>query len=68
MVSLEEIRQARRRLEGVVLHTPLIPYRRPRPGENLYFKPESLQPVGSFKLRGAYNKIGSLPEEQRARG
>lgn len=68
MVSLEDIRQAWRRLEGVVLHTPLIPYRRPPPGENLYFKPESLQPVGSFKLRGAYNKIVSLPEEQRARG
>jgi len=34
----------------------------------LYLKPENLQPVGSFKLRGAYNKIASLSEEERRRG
>jgi threonine dehydratase len=34
----------------------------------LYFKPESFQPIGSFKLRGAYNKIASLSAEERARG
>lgn len=34
----------------------------------LYLKPENLQPVGSFKLRGAYNKIASLNEEERRRG
>jgi threonine dehydratase len=34
----------------------------------LYFKPESLQPIGSFKLRGAYNKISSLTADERARG
>ena len=32
----------------------------------LYFKPESLQPTGAFKLRGAYNKISSLSPEERA--
>lgn len=34
----------------------------------LYLKPENLQPVGSFKLRGAYNKIASLSQEERGRG
>src|SRR5207244_9816302 len=34
----------------------------------LYLKPENLQPIGSFKLRGAYNKIASLSDEERRRG
>ena len=34
----------------------------------LYLKPENLQPIGAFKLRGAYNKIASLSDEERARG
>ncbi len=68
MVHLEDIRQAQRRLEGVAMHTPLIPYQRSSPQRTLYFKPESLQPIGSFKLRGAYNKISSLSEEQKQHG
>ncbi|HET7208282.1 MAG TPA: threonine/serine dehydratase [Terriglobales bacterium] len=39
-----------------------------RDGRLLYLKPENLQPIGAFKLRGAYNKITSLTPEQRARG
>jgi threonine dehydratase len=63
VVGLEEIAAARRRLEGVAVRTPLLPY-----GRGVYLKPESLQPVGSFKLRGAYNKICTLSEAQRRRG
>jgi threonine dehydratase len=37
-------------------------------GGRLYLKPENLQPVGAFKLRGAYNKIASLTDEERSRG
>ncbi|HJT72222.1 MAG TPA: threonine/serine dehydratase [Terriglobales bacterium] len=37
-------------------------------GARLYLKPENLQPIGAFKLRGAYNKIASLTPEERARG
>jgi threonine dehydratase len=37
-------------------------------GARLYLKPENLQPIGAFKLRGAYNKIASLTSEERARG
>ncbi|HZQ18474.1 MAG TPA: threonine/serine dehydratase [Terriglobales bacterium] len=39
-----------------------------RDGARLYLKPENLQPIGAFKLRGAYNKIASLTPEERARG
>jgi threonine dehydratase len=37
-------------------------------GGRLYLKPENLQPIGAFKLRGAYNKIASLTDEERSRG
>jgi len=37
-------------------------------GRRLYLKPENLQPIGAFKLRGAYNKIASLSPEERSRG
>jgi threonine dehydratase len=67
LVELEDIRQARRRLRGVAARPPLV--RCAGSGERrLYFKPESFQPVGSFKLRGAYNKVASLPPEVRERG
>lgn len=68
-------------MRGVAAHTPLIAYFPPanKPGSDaktgndsargqLWLKPESLQPVGSFKLRGAYNKIASLTEQERRRG
>ena len=74
MVTLDQIKEARERLRGVAVHTPLIPYF-PIPDdesapsdEQLLFKPESLQPIGSFKLRGAYNKIASFSDEERRRG
>ena len=35
---------------------------------HLYLKPENLQPIGAFKLRGAYNKIASVTQEERDRG
>jgi threonine dehydratase len=66
IVSLAEIREARARLNGITKHTPLIPLH--RDGRTLYLKPENQQPIGAFKLRGAYNKIASLTDEERARG
>ena len=68
MIGLGDIGEARRRLRGVALRTPLVPCPHGRPGRALYFKPESLQPTGAFKLRGAYNKIFSLSPEERRRG
>lgn len=68
MISLEDVKLAQRRLRGVAFRTPLIPWSGEGPDRRLYFKPESLQPVGAFKLRGAYNKIASLSGAERRRG
>jgi threonine dehydratase len=68
MIGLECIEVARRRLQGVALRTPLVPCPGGTRNRALYFKPESLQPIGAFKLRGAYNKISSLSSEELSRG
>jgi threonine dehydratase len=68
MIGSEDIEVARGRLQGVALRTPLIPCPGGAWNSSLYFKPESLQPTGAFKLRGAYNKISSLSLEERGRG
>jgi threonine dehydratase len=68
VITLEDIRLARRRVRGVALHTPLVPCPRGEDDRTLYIKAESLQPTGAFKLRGAYNKIASLSPEERHRG
>jgi threonine dehydratase len=73
MVSLESFRQAQQRLRGIAARTPLVQYFPPGPSHKthdriLRIKPESLQPIGSFKLRGAYNKIATLSDEERQRG
>ena len=66
IVSLDDIREARARLDGITVRTPLIPLE--WNGQRLYLKPENLQPIGAFKLRGAYNKIASLSDEERGGG
>jgi threonine dehydratase len=76
MVTLDQIRNAQRVLDGVAVKTPLIRYfasadkntTESTDGEELHLKLESLQPIGSFKLRGAYNKIASLADDERRRG
>ena len=68
MITLADIEAAQKRIEGIVTRTPLIAYPRFDTDRQLWLKPESLQPVGAFKLRGAYNKIASLSEQERGRG
>jgi threonine dehydratase len=68
MVSLEDIRQAQLQLKGTALRTPLIPFSQASTSRQLWLKPENLQPIGAFKLRGAYNKISLLTGEERRRG
>jgi threonine dehydratase len=68
MVTVENVRLARQRLQGVAVRTPIVKYPQPVDGRTLYLKPENLQPIGSFKLRGAYNKIASLSDAERCRG
>jgi threonine dehydratase len=81
MVTLEDIRSAQSRLQGVTIRTRLIEFdpaglnRLPHispplrdMGPRLYLKPENQQPIGAFKLRGAYNKIASLTAADKKRG
>jgi len=76
MVTLEQIKLAQRRLRGIAARTALVPYFPPATAHlrgngaqgQLWLKPESLQPVGSFKVRGAHNKIASFTDEERQRG
>ena len=66
LLSLAEIREAARLLASVAVRTPLVPV--PRLHRELLVKPESLQPTGSFKLRGAYNAISAAGQHARERG
>ncbi len=68
MVSLDDIRAARERIRGVAARTPLLPWPLSADDDRFYLKLESLQPMGAFKLRGAYNKIASLTDDERRRG
>jgi threonine dehydratase len=68
MVSLDDIRAARERIRGVAVRTPLLPWPQSPRDDRFYLKLESLQPMGAFKLRGAFNKIASLTPEERRRG
>ena len=67
MVSLHDIRAAQARLHGIAVRTPLLEWTGVADPRKLYLKLENLQPIGAFKLRGAYNKIASLSEEERRR-
>jgi threonine dehydratase len=65
LIPLEQIRMAQQRLAGRVIHTPLVRFRGDAPA-TIYLKLENLQPIGSFKLRGALNAILQLqPSELR---
>src|SRR5277367_6834036 len=68
LLTLDAFRDAQVRIRGVAVHTPLV--RLPIPGAagEVYAKAEGLQPIGSFKLRGAYNKIAQLCDAERRRG
>jgi threonine dehydratase len=75
MVTLDDIRAAQRRISGITVRTPLVNVplteqtTSPHPERwHLSAKPENLQPIGAFKLRGAYNKIAALSDEERRRG
>lgn len=68
LVGIDRIRAAAETLAGVAVRTPLLPQLWADADRPLWLKPESLQPVGSFKVRGAYHAIAALPDEVRARG
>lgn len=64
LVGIESIQRAAREIAGVAVRTPLLA----SPWPDLWLKPENLQPVGAFKLRGAVTAIARLGAADRARG
>jgi threonine dehydratase len=72
MVTIDDIRAAAKRIQDSVVRTPLVPANwatGDRPVEDsLWIKPESLQAIGAFKVRGAFNALASLDDATRARG
>ena len=70
MVDLETIYQAHARIKGTVVETPFAYASRlsEECGAEIYLKNENLQVTGAFKIRGAYNKIATLSEEERQCG
>ena len=68
LVTLDDIRAAADRIRGSVLRTPLIPAPWGDPERPLWLKPENLQAIGAFKVRGAFNAIAHLDPAVRARG
>src|SRR5947209_4669295 len=65
-----DVDRAAQRLAGVALHTPLVtsPVLDSITGGRVFLKAEILQRTGSFKFRGAYNKISALPPQARSAG
>src|SRR5277367_5671512 len=61
------IDEARQHVYEAAIRTPLVRFNHDGPAE-IYLKLECLQPIGSFKIRGAYNAVRTLPEEQRRHG
>jgi threonine dehydratase len=63
--SLDEVKEASKRLKNITIHTPLIGYNET---SKIYLKPETLQPVTSFKLRGVFNAAACIPKDQLGKG
>ncbi|MGD9717545.1 MAG: threonine/serine dehydratase, partial [Sulfuricurvum sp.] len=70
MIDLATIHEAARRIRGTVVETPFAyaPRLSEESGCEIYLKKENLQVTGAFKIRGAYNKIATLSDEERSRG
>jgi threonine dehydratase len=80
-VTVDEIKSARERIKAAVVYTPMLEVQQPqdpstsRPQDlrtsgprTIFLKCENLQPMGAFKIRGAFNMIAQLPKEQLDRG
>jgi len=67
-ITLNDISQARQRIAGTVLRTPLVRLELGSDYPDIWLKLENLQPINAYKLRGAVNAVAMLPESERARG
>src|SRR5438874_3025452 len=67
-IDLSEIREARERIAGTIVRTPLVRLELGPDYPDIRLKLESLQPINAYKLRGAANAVALLPESERKRG
>src|SRR6202167_1903090 len=67
-ITLDEIREARQRIAGTIVRTPLIRLQLGPDFPDIRLKLENLQPINAYKLRGAANAVAMLPESERTRG
>lgn len=66
--TIAEVERAASRLREIVVHTPLVPLHDHRGRHDILLKPETLQPVTNFKIRGVFNAVAALSAQERARG
>jgi threonine dehydratase len=66
-VTLAQVEEARRDIAALAFRTPLVPLQAD-PSAHIYLKLENLQPIGSFKIRGAANVMARTPRERLERG
>src|SRR6476646_46151 len=67
-IELSEIREARKRIAGTIVRTPLLKLELGSGYPDIRLKLENLQPINAYKLRGAANAVAMLPEAERRRG
>src|SRR3954463_14690717 len=67
-ITLADVEDARARIAGTVLRTPLVKLDTGPAGADIYLKLENLQPTNAYKIRGAANAVARLSDEERARG
>jgi len=68
LITIDDIEAAAARIAGRVVRTPLAPCLWADEDRPLWLKPEQLQPIGAFKIRGAANAIARIPEDARQKG
>ena len=70
MITLNDIKEAKKRLAGTVLNTPLVkaPILSKDLNSEIYLKEDNLQLTGSFKIRGAFNKLAMMDDKRRKNG
>jgi threonine dehydratase len=67
-IAIEDIEEARGRIGGTVLRTPLVKLDHGRDAPEIWLKLENLQPTNAYKIRGATNAVAHLSDEERAKG
>ncbi len=67
-IELREVHEARQRIAGTIVRTPLVRLESGKNRPKIWLKLENLQPINAYKLRGAANAVAMLSEEERSRG